>query len=78
MLFATPKFAIQAYGYARKLGWRPKVYVNTVASASNIMGIARLATNKKQPEGTISIVFLKDPTDTRWANDRGSSSTARS
>src|SRR6266576_558610 len=71
MLFATPQFAIQAYVYARKLGWRPKVYVNAVASASNIMGIASNATNKKQTEGSISIVFLKDPTDPRWAKDPG-------
>ena len=71
MLFATPQFAIQAYVYARKLGWRPKVYVNAVASASNIMGIATNATNKKQTEGSISIVFIKDPTDPRWAKDPG-------
>jgi branched-chain amino acid transport system substrate-binding protein len=71
MLFATPQFAIQAYVYARKLGWRPKVYVNAVASASNIMGIATNATNKKQTEGSISIVFLKDPTDPRWKKDPG-------
>ena len=73
MVFATPKFAIQSYVYARKLGWRPKVYVNTVSSASNVMGIAASpqVAGKKQVEGTISIVFLKDPTDRRWSRDRG-------
>jgi branched-chain amino acid transport system substrate-binding protein len=73
MVFATPKFAIQSYVYARKLGWRPKVYVNTVSSASNVMGIAASpqVAGKKQVEGTISIVFLKDPTDPRWTRDRG-------
>jgi branched-chain amino acid transport system substrate-binding protein len=71
MLFATPKFAIQSYRYAFQLGWRPKVYINTVSSASNVMGLALLASNKKQLEGTLSIVFLKDPTDPRWAKDRG-------
>src|SRR5919199_661667 len=40
MIFATPKFAIQAYSTARQLGWRPKVYVNAVSSAANIMTIA--------------------------------------
>ena len=40
MLFATPKFAIQSYVYAHKLGWKPKVYVNAVSSAANIMGLA--------------------------------------
>ncbi len=71
MLFSTPKFTIQGYAYARQLGWRPKVYVNAVSSASNIMGLATVGTSKKQTDGTISIVFLKDPTDPRWANDRG-------
>jgi branched-chain amino acid transport system substrate-binding protein len=71
MLFATPKFAIQAYRYASQLGWRPKVFINTVSSASNTMAFAVLASSKKQTEGTISIVFIKDPTDPRWAKDRG-------
>jgi len=71
MVFATPKFAIQAYVYARKLSWKPLVYMNAVSSAANIMGLSTAATNKKQTEGTISIVFLKDPTDPSWRNDSG-------
>jgi branched-chain amino acid transport system substrate-binding protein len=71
MLFATPKFAIQAYRYAYGLGWKPKTYVNAVSSASNIMYLATIGSSRKQTEGTISIVFLKDPTDPRWRSDRG-------
>jgi len=71
MVFATPQFAIQSYVHAHKLGWRPRVFVNAVASASNIMGIAASATSKKQTEGSISIVFLKDPTNPAWAKDPG-------
>jgi branched-chain amino acid transport system substrate-binding protein len=71
MLFATPKFAIQTYVYARRLGWKPKVYVNAVSSAANIMGLATNGTSKKQTEGSLSIVFLKDPTDAHWAKDPG-------
>jgi branched-chain amino acid transport system substrate-binding protein len=71
MVFATPTYAIQSYVHARKLGWRPKVFVNAVSSATNIMGIATAATNRRQTEGSISIVFLKDPTDRRWATDPG-------
>ena len=71
MVFATPKFAIQAYVYARKLSWKPLVYMNAVSSAANIMGLSSAATNKKQTEGTISIVFLKDPTDPAWRNNSG-------
>jgi branched-chain amino acid transport system substrate-binding protein len=71
MLFATPKFAIQMYVYANKLGWRPRVYVNAVSSAANIMGLATAGTSKKQTEGSLSIVFLKDPTDPHWKTDPG-------
>jgi branched-chain amino acid transport system substrate-binding protein len=71
MLFATPPFAIGAYYAASTLGWRPKVYVNAVSSATNIMGLATAASGKKQTEGTLSIVFLKDPTDAHWKRDPG-------
>ncbi len=71
MVFATPKFAIQSYVYANRLGWRPKVFVNAVSSAANIMGLATAATRRKQTEGSLSIVFLKDPTDPGWAEDPG-------
>jgi branched-chain amino acid transport system substrate-binding protein len=71
MVFATPLPTIQSYVYAHKFGWRPKVYVNAVSSAANIMGIATAGAGKKQTEGSISIVFLKDPTDAHWTKDPG-------
>jgi branched-chain amino acid transport system substrate-binding protein len=71
MVFATPLFAIQSYVYAHRLGWRPKVYLNAVSSAANVIGIAAAGAGKKQTEGSISIVFLKDPTDAHWKNDPG-------
>jgi branched-chain amino acid transport system substrate-binding protein len=71
MIFATPAFAIQSYRFAYQAAWKPKVYVNVVSSASNIMKLSVLASTKKQVEGSISIVFVKDPTDPRWAKDRG-------
>src|SRR5438067_2271413 len=70
MVFATPKFAIQSYSSARVLGWHPLVFVNVVASASNTMTIASLASSKRQTEGSISIAFNKDPVNPRWANDK--------
>jgi branched-chain amino acid transport system substrate-binding protein len=69
-LFATPKFAIQGYVYANKLGWKPKLTINNaVSSASNIMLLASEGGQNKVVNGSISIVFLKDPTDPRWAKD---------
>src|SRR2546421_4319350 len=70
MVFATPKFAIQSYSSARLLGWRPLVFVNAVASASNTMTIAALASSKRQTEGSISIAFNKDPVNPRWKGDK--------
>src|SRR5438094_7832181 len=70
MVFATPKFAIQSYSSARLLAWRPLVFVNVVASDSNTMTIAALASNKRQTEGSISLAFLKDPINPRWVNDK--------
>ena len=69
-LFATPKFAIQGYVYANKLGWKPKLTINNaVSSASNIMTLASEGGQNKVVNGSISIVFLKDPTDPKWEKD---------
>jgi branched-chain amino acid transport system substrate-binding protein len=67
MVFAFGKFAIQAYQFAFKLGWKPQLYVNDVASASAIMKLMPQAT----AEGSISIVFAKDPDTPAFAADPG-------
>jgi branched-chain amino acid transport system substrate-binding protein len=69
-IFATPKFAIQSYVYASRLNWKPKLTLaNAVSSASNIMQIASEGGTNKVVNGSVSIVFLKDPTDPKWRND---------
>ncbi len=68
-VFATPKFAIQAYVFANRLGWRPLVVNNTVSAASNIMTLASEGGRNRTVAGSISATFLKDPTDPRWATD---------
>ena len=70
VIAATPAPAIRAYIAINKLGWRPQVIVNSVASASNTMKIAQ-ASSGRVANGSIAIGFLKDPTDPRWRNDRG-------
>jgi branched-chain amino acid transport system substrate-binding protein len=71
MLFTTPKFTIQAFQYVNNLGWKPQIYVNAVSSASNIMIISSSRGQNKRVNGAISIVFLKDPNDPKWARDPG-------
>jgi branched-chain amino acid transport system substrate-binding protein len=68
-LFATPRHAIQGYVFANRLGWRPLIINNAVSSASNIMTLAAEGGSNKAVENSISIVFLKDPTDAKWRND---------
>ena len=69
-IFATPKFAIQSYVFASRLNWKPKLTLaNAVSSASNIMQLAAEGGTNKVVNGSVSIVFLKDPTDPKWASD---------
>jgi len=70
MLFATPQFAIFGYVGAFRLGWHPQVYVTSVSISPDIMKIARVASSRKQVEGSISIAFVKDPTSKQWAKDK--------
>jgi branched-chain amino acid transport system substrate-binding protein len=67
MIFAFGKFAIQAFVYANKLGWKPQIYVNDVASASSIMVLNPAST----AEGAISILWGKDPATPAFAHDPG-------
>ena len=70
-IFATPTFAIQAYVFANRLGWKPQVFVNGVSGTSNIMLLASEGGKNKAVEGSITNTILKDPTDARWKNDAG-------
>jgi branched-chain amino acid transport system substrate-binding protein len=69
MLFATPKFFIQAMATTHKLGWKPQVYVASVSIEPTIMGIARFNA-PELTKGALSIAFVKNPNDPVWAKDR--------
>ena len=69
MLFATPKFAIFGYVGAARLGWDPQIYVSSVSPSPDVMKIARLSA-PKQVNGSISIAFVKDPTQKLFSKDR--------
>jgi branched-chain amino acid transport system substrate-binding protein len=70
MLFATPQFAIFGYVGAFRLGWHPSVYVTSVSISPDIMKISRVASSRKEVEGSTSIAFVKDPTSRQWGKDR--------
>lgn len=69
LIAATPRYAIQAYIQAHKLGWKPLILVNQVSSASNVMKIVQSSVGKLA-DGSISIGFVKDPTDPRFKKDK--------
>jgi branched-chain amino acid transport system substrate-binding protein len=69
MIFATPKYAIQAYIQAHKLGWKPTIVVAQVSSASNIMKISA-SSSSNLTTGSISIADFKDPTNPVFAKDK--------
>jgi len=68
MLFATPKFFLNAITATHKLGWKPQVFIASVSIEPTIMSIARF----NAPEltrGALSIAFVKNPNDPIWAKD---------
>jgi branched-chain amino acid transport system substrate-binding protein len=68
MLFATPKFMIQAVLAAHKLGWKPQLYIASVSIEPTIMTIAK--TNAPElTKGAYSVAFVKNPNDPIWAKD---------
>ena len=69
MLFATPKFFLNAIRAAHNLGWKPQVYIASVSIEPTIMGIARYNA-PELTKGALSIAFVKNPNDPVWAKDR--------
>jgi branched-chain amino acid transport system substrate-binding protein len=68
MLFATPKFFIQAVVATHKLAWKPQLYIASVSIEPGIMAIAR-ANAPELTRGALSIAFVKNPNDPIWAKD---------
>ena len=73
-IFAFGKFAIQSFVYANKLGWKPQIYVNDVASASSIMQLGPRST----AEGSISIALGQGSGDAAVQVGSGACSRRRS
>ncbi|MGZ4362607.1 MAG: ABC transporter substrate-binding protein [Gaiellaceae bacterium] len=69
MVFAFGKFSLQAFNAVSRLGWKPQIFVNAVSSASQLMKISAASASNATVEGSLSVVFLKDPTNPKWKND---------
>jgi branched-chain amino acid transport system substrate-binding protein len=72
MIFATPKFAIQAMVLAAQQSWHPVTYLNNVSAAVPFMNAAAKAGGPAAVSGIFTTVYLKDPANhARYANDPG-------
>lgn len=61
----TPKFAAQAIKKAAEIGWKPQHYLNNV---SNSVAAVMIPAGAENGVGILSVFYLKDPTDSQWAN----------
>jgi branched-chain amino acid transport system substrate-binding protein len=72
MIFATPKFAIQAMVLAAQQSWHPITYLNNVANAIPYMRAAEKAGGPSAVAGILTTVYLKDPANpARFGADPG-------
>lgn len=72
VIFATPKFAIQAMVIAAQQSWHPLTYLNNVSNAIPYMNAAMKAAGPSAVNGIITTIYLKDPANhARYAGDAG-------
>jgi branched-chain amino acid transport system substrate-binding protein len=70
VILATPTPTIQAYAFGRGLGYNPEqIYLNSVAATSAFLNIAVARSAPAYVNGSLSVAYLKDPTQSRWSND---------
>jgi ABC-type branched-subunit amino acid transport system substrate-binding protein len=65
---ATPKFAAQAIKKIAELDWKP-MHVMTDVSVS--IGAVMKPAGLEASEGVLSALYMKDASDSQWANDDG-------
>jgi branched-chain amino acid transport system substrate-binding protein len=68
-LFTTPAFTIKSLAGITALQWEPKIYLNSVSSPEVVMSTAK--SQGAALKNVTSATYLKDPTDSHWANDAG-------
>ena len=70
VIFATPKFAIQAMVFAAQQSWHPLTYLNNVSNAIPYMNAAMKAAGQGAVNGVITTIYLKDPANhARYGGD---------
>ena len=71
-VFETPKPAITAIVTAFKVGFKPTIFLNSVAAPiPYILVAAKAAGDPKAVDGILTVSYLKDPLDSQQASDKG-------
>ncbi len=65
---STPKFGAQAIRKVAELRWQPAHYI---AFAASSIGTVLEPAGIQNSEGIVTVKFIKDPTDPKWADDEG-------
>jgi branched-chain amino acid transport system substrate-binding protein len=70
-IMATPKFAAQALISAAQIGWKPLIIMNSVSqSIPAVIEPAIQQGGKDAVSNMITTIYIKDPGDPQWANDK--------
>jgi branched-chain amino acid transport system substrate-binding protein len=70
VIFATPKFTIQAYVIANALKWSPSViYTNSVSATDSFLTLAKSSGAGDLVNRTFTVQYAKDPANPAWDND---------
>jgi branched-chain amino acid transport system substrate-binding protein len=70
VIFATPKFTIQAYVIANALKWSPGViYTNSVSATDTFLTLAKSSGAGDLVNRTFTVQYAKDPANSAWDND---------
>ena len=71
-VIATPGYAASAVTNAYISGWKPKIYMNQVASSTTTWrAVVKNVGSSAPVDGMISTNYLKDPNNSLFANDPG-------
>jgi branched-chain amino acid transport system substrate-binding protein len=66
VFITTPKFGAQAVRKSQELGWKVTRYIANVAAS---VGSVLIPAGLDKAKGLITVEYVKDPTDPRWADD---------
>jgi branched-chain amino acid transport system substrate-binding protein len=70
VILATPTFTIQAYAFGKALGYTPdQIYLNSVSATAAFLNIAVQRAGAEYVNGSLSVTYLKDPSNPAQAND---------